>query len=76
MPIYSMDQITAAMKAAEKAHPMPEKHTLSKEVSRIADVYGDMVFRHVQETEVTNAALCALIDEHLAQKESPHAVTG
>ncbi|SFF31623.1 hypothetical protein [Paracidovorax wautersii] len=67
---YTEQQILKAMEAAERAHPAPSVGCLSREVSRIADIFGAMAYRHVMAIEVNDPGLVQLIDQFLTNFQS------
>lgn len=67
---YTEQQIVEAMSAAERAHPAPGAGCLSKEVSRIADIFGAMAYQRVTTFEVTDPGLVQLIDQFLTNPQS------
>lgn len=60
------------MSAAERAHPPPAPGVLSKPVSMIAGVFGEMAYQKIQEISVTDDKLCELIEGFLNVKIDAH----
>ncbi len=64
--VFTEQQLICAMQAAESAHPPLERGTLSRQVSKIADVFGALVYQRVGSIEVDDPDVAALIEKYLA----------
>ena len=66
--VFTEAQVISAMSAAERLYPPPEPGVLSKPVSVIAGVFGEMVYMRVTTHEVLDTKICDLIEGFLNAK--------
>ncbi len=66
--VFTEAEVMSAMNAAERLHPPPEPGVLSKPVSDIAGVFGEMVYLRAVTYEVVDARLIELIEGFLNAK--------
>ena len=62
---FSDTELIEALEAAGKAHPPPGPWFLSKPVSKIAGVFGVLVFERAKSIQVDDPEICALIETFL-----------
>lgn len=63
---YTDEQLVTALTAAERRYPPAAPGTLSKEVSKIAGPFGELVYQRVAAIEIDDESTRALIDQLLA----------
>lgn len=64
--VFTETQLIAAMQAAERANPPPASGVLSRPVSKIAGVFGALVYQRVESIAVEEPEVGALIEQYLA----------
>lgn len=66
--VFEHQQLLAALTNAEKRFPSPGLHQMSKEVSRIGGLFGEMAYQRKMSLEISDASTCELINGLLNEK--------